>query len=135
LREVDQEFGRSGIAVRFVTIGSQAKAEEFCARHNPDAICIGDADMHTYKAIGLSDFDLTKLQTTPELVERRNENEAAGFRQDWPATRIEDAAQNPGAAVLDRDGVVRWIHRGWHPGDLPPMRELYERARSALAEA
>jgi hypothetical protein len=135
LREVDQEFGRSKIAVRFVTIGSQAKAEEFCARHNPDAICIGDADMHTYKAMGLSDFDLTKLQTTPELVERRNENEAAGFRQDWAATRIEDAAQNPGAAVLDRDGVVRRIHRGWHPGDLPPMRELYERARSALTEA
>jgi hypothetical protein len=135
LRELDPEFSRSGIAVRFVTIGSQAKGEEFCARHNPDAICIGDADMHTYKAMGLSDFDLTKLQTTPELVERRNENEAAGFRQDWAATRIEDAAQNPGAAVLDRDGVVRWIHRGWHPGDLPPMRELYERALSALTEA
>ena len=132
MREVDHEFGASGIAVRFITIGSQEKAADFCARHNPDAACIGDADMHTYKAMGFTDFDLTKLKTTPELVERRNENEAAGFRQDWDATVLEDAAQNPGAAVLDADGVVRWVHAGWHPGDLPPMRTLLERAKAAL---
>ena len=132
MREVDPEFAASGIAVRFVTIGSQEKAAEFCARHNPDAVCIGDADMHTYKAMGFGDFDLTKLKTTPELVARRDENDAAGFRQDWDATRIEDAAQNPGAAVLDAAGVVRWVHAGWHPGDLPPMRALLAAAKDAL---
>ena len=132
MRELDEDFKRSGIAVRFVTIGSQEKAADFCGRHNANAVCIGDADMHTYKAMGLSDFDLTKLKTTPELVVRRDENEAAGFRQDWDATRIEDAAQNPGAAVLDEAGIVRWVHRGWHPGDLPPMRDLLEHARTVL---
>jgi peroxiredoxin len=133
LRELDPEFAQAGIAVRFVSIGSQAKADAFCARHNADAICIGDDDaMHTYKAMGLTDFDLTKLQTTPELVERRAENTAAGFVQDWDATVIEDAAQNPGAAVIDAQGVVRWIYRGWHPGDLPPMQVMFESATSAL---
>jgi alkyl-hydroperoxide reductase/thiol specific antioxidant family protein len=132
LRETDREFAQNGIAVRFVTIGSQEKAVDFCARHNPDAACIGDVDMHTYKAMGFTDFDLTKLKTTPELVARRDENEAAGFRQDWDATRIEDAAQNPGAAVIDRDGTLRWVHSGWHPGDLPPMREMLETAKTAL---
>ena len=132
MRELDEEIGSSGIAVRFVTIGSQGKADEYCARHNPAALCIGDADKRTYKAMGMSDFDLTKLTTTPELIERRNENQAAGFRQDWLATLIWDAAQNPGAAVLDADGIVRWVHRGRHPGDLPPMRELFDRARTAL---
>ncbi|GAC1658095.1 MAG: hypothetical protein NVS4B13_00470 [Candidatus Elarobacter sp.] len=133
MRELDEDVARSAVAVRFVTIGSQAKADDFCGRHNAAAVCLGDADMHTYKAMGLTDFDLSKLKTTPELVARREENEAAGFRQDWDATRIEDAAQNPGAAVLDGDGVLRWIHRGWHPGDLPPMRDLFESARTALA--
>ena len=135
MRELDDEIGKSGIAVRFVTIGSQRKAEDYCARHNPAALCIGDADKHTYKAMGLGDFDLTKLTTTPELLERRNQNQAAGFRQDWAATRIWDAAQNPGAAVLDANGIVRWIHRGRHPGDLPPMRELFAHAQTALGAA
>ncbi len=132
MRELDQDFARGGIAVRFVTIGSQEKAEEFCGRHNGGAVCLGDAGMRTYKAMGLSDFDLTKLKTTPELAARRDENEAAGFRQDWGATRIEDAAQNPGAAAIDADGVIRWLHRGVHPGDLPPMTEMLAHARETL---
>ena len=132
MREFDREFAQSGIAVRFVTIGSQEKAADFCARHNPEAVCIGDADMRTYKAMGFTDFDLTKLKTTPELMLRRDENEAAGFRQDWDATRIEDAAQNPGAAVIDTNGIIRWVHGGWHPGDLPPMQELLETAKTVL---
>ncbi len=112
MRELDQTIAAGGFAVRCITIGSQAKAEEFCARHNPSAQCIGDADMHTYKAMGLDDFDLTQLKTFPGLQERRAENEAAGFVQDWDETKLEDAAQNPGAAVIDEDGVLRWIHRG-----------------------
>jgi hypothetical protein len=132
LRELDEDFRHAGITVRFVTIGSQKKADEFCSRHNAAAVCIGDADKHTYKAMGLSDFDLTKLLTTPALLQRRNENEAAGFRQDWAATLIWDAAQNPGAAVLDAGGIVRWVHRGDHPGDLPPLRELLAQAQAAL---
>jgi hypothetical protein len=132
LRELDQQFADSGITVRCVTIGSQAKADDYCARHNDRAQCIGDEDMHTYKAMGLDDFDLTKLKTTPALVQRRDENEAAGFRQDWDATRIEDAAQNPGAAAIGTDGVIRWLYRGVHPGDLPPMTEMLAHARETL---
>jgi hypothetical protein len=132
LRELDGDFARAGISVRFVTIGSQAKADDFCSRHNAAAVCIGDRDKHTYNAMGLGDFDLTKLLTTPALLQRRNENQAAGFRQDWGATLIWDAAQNPGAAVVDAAGVVRWVHRGDHPGDLPPLREMLAQAEAAL---
>jgi len=133
LRELDQQFADSGIAVRCITIGSQAKAEEFCARHNASARCIGDTDMRTYKAMGLEDFDLTQLKTTPALNARRAENEAAGFVQDWAETRIEDAAQNPGAAAIDARGVLRWVYRGVHPGDLPSMTAMLEAAQTSLA--
>ena len=133
MRDLDKEFAASGIAVRAITIGSQEKAEKFCAIHNPDAICIGDPDMHTDKAMGLDDFDLTKLKTTPALTARRAENEAAGFVQDWDETKIEYAVQNPGAAVIDENGEIKWIYRGAHPGDLPPLSSILEAARGYLA--
>lgn len=135
MRESAGDFVTAAIAVRFVTIGSQAKAEAFCARHDPDAICLGDETMATYDAMGLDDFDLSKLNTDPALVARRIENEAAGFRVDWDATRMEDAARNPGAAAIDADGTIAWIYRGVHPGDLPPLRDMLAAARSALARS
>jgi len=132
LRDLDKEFAASGIAVRAITIGSQEKAEKFCAIHNPDAICIGDSEMHFYKAMGLDNFDLTKLKTTPALTARRAGNEAVGFVQDWDETKIEDAAQNPGAAVIDRHGVIKWIYRGAHPGDLPGPNSMLRIAVEGL---
>ena len=71
MHDLDKEFAASGINVRAIVIGSQEKAEKFCAIHNPDAICIGDPDMHTYQAMGLDDFDLTKLKTTQRSRTRR----------------------------------------------------------------
>jgi hypothetical protein len=130
LREFDRP--ERDLAIRSITIGSQAKADAFCAKHNPNARCIGDPDMHTYVAMGIGDFDLAQLKTHPALGARRAENEAAGFVQDWTNTFVEDAARNPGAAVIDRDGVLRYVHRGTHPGDLPPVAELVATARDVL---
>ena len=124
MRELDRTIADSALTVRCITIGSQQKAEEFCAQHSVVGPCIGDADMHSYKAMGLEDYDLSRLQTDAALIERRAQNEAAGFRQDWGATKIEDAAQLPGAAVLDERGTIRWLYRGVHPGDLPPMADM-----------
>jgi len=131
LRELDQTLADGTFTVRCITIGSQQKAEEYCARHSVVGYCIGDEDMRTYKAMGLDDYDLSRLQTDAALLERRAQNEVAGFRQDWDATKIEDAAQLPGAAFLDADGSVRWLYRGAHPGDLPPMGDMLRAAREA----
>ena len=119
--------------VRFVTIGSQAKAEEFCGQHGMAAYCIGDVDKRTYAAMGLEAFNLLKLFTDPALKKRRAENKAAGFSQNWGATKLQDGAQLPGAAIVDASGIIRWVHRGAHPGDLPPVDEMLERARELLA--
>ena len=97
MRELDGDFARAGISVRFVTIGSQAKADDFCSRHNAAAVCIGDADKHTYKAMGLNDFDLTKLMTTPALLERPV---SAASR------RISQTAKAAGRAIANNSGIV-----------------------------
>ncbi len=131
MREVENEFDADGITVRFVVIGTPQLAREFCSRFGDPDRCLPDPDKRTYRATGLGDYNLWRIFTDRALRTRRKENKSAGFRQNWRATRMENAGQLPGAAFFDREGVARWIHRGKHPGDLPPMREMLEACRSA----
>lgn len=135
MREIDPLFEAAGINVRFVVIGTPELAKTFCARFGDADRCVADPDKASYKAMGLEDFNLLHLFTNRALKTRRKENAAAGFRQNWRATRLENAAQLPGAAAIDRDGFIRWVYRGRHPGDLPTMREMFERARRNLTAA
>jgi AhpC/TSA antioxidant enzyme len=132
LRELEKTDPHPDLAVTFVTIGPQEKAEAFCKQHGATAPCIGDDGKRTYQAMGLGDFNLLKLFTDRDLGRRRAENSAAGFSQNWRATRLRDIAQLPGAVAIDNGGIVRWIHRGRHPGDLPPMTEMVEKSRAAM---
>lgn len=132
MREYRQAHPGDALTVRFVTIGSQSKAEEFCGARGAAGLCIGDEDKRTYRAMGLEQYNLLKLFTDPALKKRRAENKAAGFSQNWGATKIQDGAQLPGAAIIDASGIVRYVHRGAHPGDLPPLGELLERAKGLV---
>ena len=60
------------------------------------AYCIGDPDKRTYAAMGLEQYNLLKLFTDPALKKRRAENKAAGYAQNWAATKLQDGAQLPG---------------------------------------
>lgn len=138
MREIESEFVKAGISVRFVVIGTPELAREFCSRFGDHERCIADPLKRTYRAMGLDDYNLWRIFTDRALGKRRAENKAAGFSQNWRATRMENAAQLPGAAFFDRDGRVRWVLRGTHPGDLPPMREMLEsciRSRTAASPA
>ncbi len=119
--------------MRFVGIGDRAKVDEFCGRFNPAAQCIADETKATYAAMGLGDYDLSRLQIDAALQVRRKEANASGFRLNMEATIMDDATQLPGAAVIDREGIVRWIYRGIHPGDLPHMRDMLDATRAALS--
>lgn len=131
MRELEVTDRHDDIAIRFITIGSQAKAEAFCGPLGAAALCIGDLDKHTYRA-RLENYNLLRLLTDPALGKRRAENSKAGFSQNWGATKLKDSAQLPGAAVIDSNGAIRWIHRGSHPGDLSPMRAMLGIAREVL---
>ncbi len=132
MREFAPDFAASGVDVRFVGIGDRAKVDEFCGRFNPDATCLADETKATYAAMGFGQYDLSRLQTDPPLQSRRKEANAAGFRLNMDATIMDDATQLPGAAVVDRSGIVRWLYRGVHPADLPHVRVMLEATRAAL---
>ena len=124
MRELDPEFTRAGIAVRFFVIGDTAKVAEFAQPYGMAERSIADPDKHWFAAMGFGQYNLLKLFTDPALKARRIENKAAGFSQNWAATKLADGAQLPGAAFVDGNGIVVWLHAGKHPGDLPPMREM-----------
>jgi hypothetical protein len=95
LRELDSEFERAGIAVRFIVIGDAEKVATFCGAHGMADRCIADEDKATFKAAGLGEFGWLGFLTDTALKARRKENNAAGFRQNWGATRLADATQLP----------------------------------------
>ncbi len=130
MRELDSAFDALGVAVRFIVIGDREKADAFCKPYGMSDRCLPDPDKTTYAEMGLEKFNLLKLFSDPALKIRRSENKAAGFKQNWGATKLKDGAQLPGAAFVDAAGIVRYIYRGKHPGDLPPMSELLAVARS-----
>ncbi len=129
MRELEGEIKEAGVTVRFVVIGTPAEATRFCGPLVDPSYCLADPERRTYQAMGFGAFDLRQLFANHALRRRRGENRAAGFRQNWRATKLHNAAQLPGAAFIDGDGIVRWIHRGEHPGDLPPISEMLAAAR------
>jgi AhpC/TSA antioxidant enzyme len=132
LRELEDEFERDGIAVRFVVMGDIEKIRRFCGEYGMSSRCIADPAKQTYAAMGFGDYNLLKLFSDPALKARREENRASGFAQNWLATRLGDSAQLPGAALIDRSGRIVWQYAGTHPGDLPSMREMLEITRTKL---
>jgi hypothetical protein len=45
--------------------------------------------------------------------------------------RHSDWFQLPGVAIVDRDGIVRWLHQARHSGDIPDATAVV----AALADA
>jgi hypothetical protein len=133
LRGLEKQFDDAGIAVRFVVIGTPEEATRFASRFGDASRCLCDPDKRTYKAMGLENFNLLRLFSDPALRKRHAENKAAGFKQNWRATKLSNGAQLPGAAVFDSGGIIRWIYRGKHPGDLPPMTAMLQSALTTLS--
>jgi hypothetical protein len=133
LREFDKDFAALNVAVRFIGIGDRAKVEGFCARFNPAAMCLADESKASYAAMGFGAYDLSRLQTDTALQIRRKEANESGFHLNMEATIMTDATQLAGAAVVDEHGIIRWMYRGVHPGDLPHIRVMLDATRTALS--
>ncbi len=124
MRELESAFTDAGIAVRFFVIGDTEKVKAFAEPYGMADRCVADPDKRSFHAMGFGDYNLLKIFTDPALKKRRLENKAAGFSQNWGATKLADGAQLPGAAFVDSQGIVRWLYAGKHPGDLPSMSEM-----------
>ena len=127
MREKQAEFEKRGVALACIVQGTAEEAARFCGRHGVEAICIPDPEKASYKAMGFGRASLKELLfATPDLKRRRAEAKAAGCSNKLEGARQKhsDIFQLPGAALVAPGGVVLWLHRGKHTGDLPLPAEL-----------
>lgn len=114
-------------------MGTPEIAARFCERFGDASRCLADPDKRSYRAMGLEQYNLWRLPFDRALRQRHKEASAAGFHVNLRASRLENASQLPGAAFFDREGMIRWMHRGTHPGDLPAMASMFDAIRPLAA--
>jgi len=129
LREKQSEFERRGVALACVVQGTAEEAARFCGRHGVEALCIPDPQKESYRALGLGRASLRELIfPSDDLKRRRAEAKQAGCSNKLEGARQKhsDILQLPGAALVAEGGMVLWLHRGRHTGDVPLADELLQ---------
>lgn len=99
----------------------------FCGRHGVESICIPDPLRESYRAMGLERTNWWEIIfASPEGRRRRAAAKAAGcsISIEGALQKHSDVLQLPGAALVSRDGRIRWLHRGSSPSDLPAPADL-----------
>ncbi len=118
------EIEKRGARVVAITQGTGSEAAEFCAKQGTDYPCLGDPDKAAYALFGLTrgswwNVALKGFVDDPRLAVRRIANASLAGSM-MPHS---DVLQLGGVAIIDRDGVVRSLHRARQPDDLPPVPE------------
>jgi hypothetical protein len=133
LRDDAPHFAAAGITPVFVV---QARPDQLAESTGPleGIVVVPDPKSVTHKAIGLRNVALRKMVTRAMLAARKRAVDA-GHAQSWARTfgRESDTLRNPGAAIVDADGTLRWVHRGQSVEDLPSPMELLELAKGSAA--
>ncbi len=129
MREKQTEFEKRGVALACVVQGTAEEAARFCGRQGVESICVPDPEKASYKAMGLGRASLREIIfPSTDLKRRRAEAKQAGCsnKLEGARQRHSDIFQLPGAALVARGGIVLWMHRGKHTGDLPLPDELLQ---------
>src|ERR1700729_2765085 len=136
LREQTPELEKLGIQLACIVQGDAQEAAEFCGQYGMAQKCIPDPKKETYRKFGLDRATWGSLLfPSPELKERRKENQAAGF-----GISIKNSLKShcdilllPGAAIVAKGGKILWLHRGKNPADLPEAKVMIDEAKKILA--
>ncbi len=108
-----------GAQVVAIGQGTAAEAGRICARMGIGFPCLGDPEKATYRAWGLRRAGWREIVLDP--MREGNAAIKAGYRVSIAGSlmRHSDWFQLPGVAIVDTAGVVRWLHRARHSGDVP----------------
>jgi hypothetical protein len=107
---------------RLVAIGqgSADEAGRVCEQMGVEFPCLGDPGKASYRAYGLRRAGWCEIVLDP--IHEGSEAMRKGYRPSLRGSfmRYSDWFQLPGVAIVDRAGVVRYLHRARHAGDVPP---------------
>ena len=113
-----------GAQVVAIGQGTGGEAARVCARLGVTYPCLGDPEKVSYRAYGLRRGGWREIVVDP--IRAGNRAIRAGCRVSLRGAfmRHSDWFQLPGVAVIDRAGIVRYLHRALHSGDLPRVETV-----------
>jgi len=119
------EFRRRGVRVAAVGQATGDEAARYGRMAQAEFACLGDPGRKAYRGFGLGRSDWWSMLVKPFLEAPalawsriRNAN-LAGARLEHS-----DVKQLGGVAILDSQGVVRYLHRSQRTEDYPPTPEV-----------
>ena len=109
----------AGAQVVAIGQGTADEAERICEQMGVRFPCLGDPEKASYRAYGLRRAGWREIVLDP--IREGSEAMAKGYRVSLRGSlmRHSDWFQLPGVAIVDRSGVVRWLHQARHSGDIP----------------
>ena len=119
-------FEQLGAEIVAIGQGSPAEAAEQCRRLGVSFHCLGDPDKTSYRAFALPRGGWKEIVLDP--IRAGNQAVRSGHRVNLRGSllRESDWFQLPGVAIVDRRGIVRYLHRSRHAGDIPPICALID---------
>ncbi len=104
--------------------GTAQEAERFCHQLGVAYPCLGDPAKDSYRAFDLPRGGLREIILEP--MRAGNEAVRKGYKVSLRGSlmRHSDWFQLPGLAIVGCDGIIRYLHRSRHAGDLPPTSDV-----------
>jgi len=125
---------KAGAQVVAVGQGTADEAARVCEQMGVTFPCLGDPEKASYRAYGLRRAGWREIVLDP--IRDGSEAMKKGYRVSLRGSLMphSDWFQLPGVAIVDRTGIVRYLHRARHSGDIPaPAVVLAELARPTPA--
>lgn len=125
MRDHFEAFRARGVAVAAVAQGTGAEAQRFCGPLQTGYPCYGDPGKLAYRSFGFGRIGFVRMIVQPFLENpslawsRLRNASMAGARAPHS-----DVQQLPGVVVLERGGIVRYLHRAKQTDDLPSATEV-----------
>jgi len=121
-----EEFQRRGARLVAVGQGTEDEAAHYCGKYAPGVPCLGDPDRSSYKALGLGRGKWWSMVVTPLWTDTRVAVQRIR-RADLRASQLDasDVLQLGGVAIVDREGVLRFLHVAETTDDIPSNDEIF----------
>ena len=128
-----EEFQRRGVNLVAVGQGTEEEAAHYCGKYAAGFPCLGDPDRSSYRALGLGRGDWWSIVVKPFFTDTR-ESVRLIRQADLGASQLEatDVLQLGGVAIVDSQGVLRFLHVAETTADIPTNEEIFT-ALDALA--
>jgi peroxiredoxin len=117
-RELETVTARGAQAIA-IGQGTAEEAARVCEQMGVAFPCLGDPEKASYRAYDLPRAGWREIVLDP--IRDGSEAMQKGYRVSLRGSlmRHSDWFQLPGVAIVDRAGIVRYLHRARHSGDIP----------------